>query len=43
MIKKGDQSVVIVDSYLVLNKSLDKLGKDFGVETLKGIFPYKLV
>lgn len=32
--------LTIKDSYPLLNSSLEKLGKDFNVETLKGIFPY---
>lgn len=31
------------DSMNFMAGSLDKLGKDFGVETLKGIFPYRLM
>lgn len=31
------------DSLNFMMGSLDKLGKDFGVETLKGIFPYRLL
>lgn len=31
----------IQDSYAILNSSLDKLGKDFEVDIVKGKFPYK--
>lgn len=31
------------DSLSFIMGSLDKLGKDFGVETLKGLFPYRLL
>lgn len=31
------------DSLNFMMGSLDKLGKDFGVETLKGLFPYRLL
>ena len=31
------------DSMNFMMGSLDKLGKDFGVETLKGLFPYRLL
>jgi len=32
--------LTIKDSYPLLDSSLEKLGKDFNVETLKGVFPY---
>lgn len=35
-----NSSLVIKDSYPLLNSSLERLGKDFNVETLKGIYPY---
>lgn len=40
-IKKDDNSLNILDSYSMLTSSLEKLGKDFGVKTLKSVFPYK--
>lgn len=39
VVSKGNKSVVMLDSYPILNKSLDKLGKDFGVKPLKGVLP----
>lgn len=40
-IKKGNNILTILDSYCMLNNSLVKLGKYFGVETQKSVFPYK--
>ncbi len=40
-IRKDGKSLIILDSYCMLTSSLDKLGKDFGVETQKSLFPYK--
>lgn len=34
---------ILKDSIYFMMGSLDKLGKDFNVETLKGIFPYRLL
>jgi hypothetical protein len=39
-IKKGNKSVVLLDSYCMLTTSLDQLAKDFGVSTTKSVFPY---
>ena len=33
----------LLDSYLLLPQSLEKLGKTFNVSTLKDIFPYTFV
>ena len=35
------RTLTIKDSYALLTNSLKKLGKDFQVDTLKGVFPYK--
>lgn len=35
--------LTVVDSYPLLSKKLVILASDFGVETQKGIFPYKFV
>nr|YP_008965457.1 hypothetical protein [Rhynchosporium secalis]AHC02414.1 hypothetical protein [Rhynchosporium secalis] len=40
-IRKGIYSLVIQDSYCVLTSSIEKLSKDFGVNTSKTLFPYK--
>jgi len=32
--------LIIKDSFPLLDSSLEKLGKDFHVEVLKGVFPY---
>jgi len=37
---KSISKVIFKDSYLLLNSSLEKLGKEFNVKTKKGIFPY---
>jgi len=36
-------SISFVDSLMLLNGSLDKLGKDFGCNNTKGHFPYKFI
>lgn len=41
--KKSKINIHFVDSLNFLNSSLDKLCKDFEVETSKGIFPYSFV
>ena len=40
-IKKGNNTLNILDSYCMLPNYLSKLGKDFKVENLKSLFPYK--
>lgn len=40
-IKKDENILIILDSYAMLPSSLSKLGKDFNVDTIKSIFPYK--
>lgn len=40
-IKKDMSKVIIVDSYCMFTTSLNKLGRDFDVKTLKSVFPYK--
>jgi hypothetical protein len=41
VIKRDKNSLTLIDSYPILPKKLANLGKDFNVETLKSIFPYK--
>lgn len=40
-IKKDKNILNILDSYAMLPSSLSKLGKDYNVNTIKSIFPYK--
>jgi len=40
-ISKDKHSFTILDSYCILTDSLSRLGKNFEVETIKSIFPYK--
>ena len=42
-IKKDKNTLNIMDSYCVLTNSLEKLGEDFDVPTLKSKFPYTFV
>ena len=38
-IKKGKEKFTLLNSYMMLTSSLEKLAKDFNVETMKSIFP----
>ena len=38
---KGKKSFTILDSYAMLPEKLIKLGDNFGVSTIKSVFPYK--
>lgn len=40
-IKKGDNKLVIRDSYCIFSDKLSNLAKNFKVNTLKSSFPYK--
>ena len=40
-ISKGNKTLIIKDSYCILNDSLKNLGKSFDVSILKSKFPYK--
>lgn len=40
-ISKNNRSFTIMDSYCMLADSLNRLGKNFEVNTLKSVFPYK--
>jgi hypothetical protein len=40
-ISKGNNKLILVDSYCILTNSLTKLAKDFQVDTQKSVFPYK--
>ena len=39
--KLTKRKINLADSYLLLNDSLDNLGKNFELDTLKSIFPYE--
>lgn len=41
IIKKGNNSLTILDSYCMLVNKLEKLAEDFCVATQKSVFPYK--
>jgi hypothetical protein len=41
IIKKGGRRIVLIDSYPILPDKLERLGKDYGVDTMKSVFPYK--
>lgn len=42
-IKSKEIKITFLDSYNILSNSLEKLTRDFEVETVKGVFPYSYV
>ena len=41
MIKRYGRKLEITDSYFILKSGLSELGKNFGVQTQKSLFPYE--